>query len=522
MAHRCTILLLLLGVAVAGCKKDEPTSWDTDIASPIGYGRFNLEDLLEDSLLLTNPDGSLGLAYDQEILDIRIDSIVDIPSDTVENAWSLPVSLNVPPNTLIFTQEDEFELANDAASLSAATLQSGQLNLFITNEIASELILEYRIPEAIRDGAPLLIEIAVPGSTDGQPGSVELVIDIAGYELNLTGENGNAFNTLLTTTRIKTANNAEPTAVSANEEVTLKVVYNALTISEAMGYFNTTQTELNGTETTFDEISGIYESILMLESATAKLRFINGFGADLRAIISNLSISNSFTGTAANLDNNILNTPINISRAIRIGDVLFPSERTIIFNTNNSNITDFIEVLGDSLQFEGLAILNPLGNVSNYNDFITDESRLKAELSLEIPLNFSISNLVLRDTIELNWDDLENFPSEMDLYIRFENQFPIQLETEISAIDPIGNVLLNLNDYLVGESSVISGSIEPSPAITVFKYELGANAIDNLRMASDLVVTMDTETSGYPDLVLIRAEQGIDIQVSVKAKLRIE
>jgi hypothetical protein len=33
---------------------------------------------------------------------------------------------------------------------------------------------------------------------------------------------------------------------------------------------------------------------------------------------------------------------------------------------------------------------------------------------------------------------------------------------------------------------------------------------------------MDTETSGYPDLVLIRAEQGIDLQVSVKAKLRIE
>jgi hypothetical protein len=207
-----------------------------------------------------------------------------------------------------------------------------------------------------------------------------------------------------------------------------------------------------------------------------------------------------------------------------MGNVLFPSEKTFLLNPDNSNITSFIEVLGDSLIFTGSAELNPLGNISNYNDFILDQSRLKAEISLEIPLNFSITNLVLRDSIALNWDDTEVFPSEMELFMKFENQFPISMDIAIVAIDRTGNTLLNLNEYLVSGSSVIGGSSEliPESGITLFKFDLGPSEVDAFKMASKLVVTAQTETTDFPDTVQIRAGQGIDVQVSTKATVRIE
>ena len=64
-------------------------------------------------------------------------------------------------------------------------------------------------------------------------------------------------------------------------------------------------------------------------------------------------------------------------------------------DNGNSNIDAFIENLPDGITYDLDVTANPLGDVSNGNDFLYDDSRLTADLDVDIPLNIIATDLTL-------------------------------------------------------------------------------------------------------------------------------
>ena len=123
-----------LGLLVLfGCKRDvEKANWDVDALAPLIKTSLNLEDLLPDSILQTNPDTSLKLVYTENIFDVNVDSLFQIPDTTVTDVYNIPFSSTVAPGGTFYSEAEEYGLnVNNGVGLNYAQIESGFIELEI-------------------------------------------------------------------------------------------------------------------------------------------------------------------------------------------------------------------------------------------------------------------------------------------------------------------------------------------------------------------------------------------------------
>lgn len=90
MKNKLWLPILLFCVVTVSCKRNELTRWDTSILAPIAEANLGLNDLIADSLLVTNSDGSYRMVYNYETLLDSFGDYLNVP-DTLNK---VSVSLN--------------------------------------------------------------------------------------------------------------------------------------------------------------------------------------------------------------------------------------------------------------------------------------------------------------------------------------------------------------------------------------------------------------------------------------------
>ena len=67
------LYLIFLSLLLLNCKKrDQPISWNADLAIPIAYGSLNISNLLSDSLTNTLNDQSVQLSYSNTLYSLKL------------------------------------------------------------------------------------------------------------------------------------------------------------------------------------------------------------------------------------------------------------------------------------------------------------------------------------------------------------------------------------------------------------------------------------------------------------------
>ncbi len=293
----------------------------------------------------------------------------------------------------------------------------------------------------------------------------------------------------------------DPITVSNTDFVNLFLSYSELDVSYALGYFGSELLDLNEASS-FSVLEDYRESILNLSSLEADLIFSNGFGVDIQASIYQLKAFNAHSESMVTLENSLIGSSINLSRAIDNGGTVTPFMKSYSLNSSNSNIADFIEIIPDSIKILASADLNPFGNISNYNDFLSAESSLRCDVDIRIPLQLSLSNLILSDTTDINWPADESFQINSGvLYLKAENSFPAELSLHLIALDGNDNALLDLNNYLSDSQGTIGGSPDHLPILSLLKYTLDENAIEQMEKAKKVAIRASFETAAYPQEV---------------------
>ena len=479
---RHTVALLVAISFIAACRKesDRPT-WDVDLLVPLVRTTFTLGDLVADSLLEVDPQGNVTLVYRSDLFTVDLDTLLLAPDTSFLYRYALPVadSLNFPAGLNLFGQNDVQRFDLSEVELRRLDLREGNLILRMDNRVNSAIIGSLELPGATFPDGSSVLSATVGAGTPSHPTYSTAVRDLSGSSFDLRGPQYNSVNTLQTILGAQLDPNGSGAWVTADDSLIIAADYEGLVPAYARGFFGQRSERFGPDTNELGLFDNFVSGTLDIDAATLRLSVVNGFGADLRIRMNQFKAINTRDGNMVDLQHAIFQGPININRAIDNGSAPVASSYHATIDPGNSNIDLFIESLADRVVYDLDLEINPLGDVSNGNDFLYHESQLTASLDLEVPLRLIMNELTLQTTSAPDLPGSAEGHALRTGTLRFfaTNGFPMSARLSLELIDDADQVVAVIP---------VQGVIAPGL--------LGPNGLVTQRTDTQLIAEIDTAT----------------------------
>ena len=439
------------------CKKREETiRWNIDGIAPVVYGELSIYDILPDSVLTSDMDSSVSISLDLNLFKLNLDSLVAIPDTSLLDTFALPFPfpVAVAPGQVFINQPEDNTINIGNAELVYVEIKSGTIDYQLKSTIQGKIIYEYQIPVAIDANGNsfsqlVYVSAAAPGMTASTSGS----FDLSGYSINLSGSSENSFNIIQTNVNIKVdPTNATDVSASNQDTVYIRNELSNIKIDYAKGYFGNQNFIIGPERASLTAFNNLISGNLNIDQIDVDLELVNGIGADASIAFNSFTASNNNSEIA--LNHSIVGNNININRANEIGPTIHPYYYTTLLNNSNSNIDLMLELLPDSIGYALSLELNPLGNISAHNDFLSSDAPMELNMDIQLPLSIIANNLTLADTLNIDISDTTGLHSVM-FNINLENGFPLEAQIDF--------ILLDQNNMAV--SHILSPTLVPSATV---------------------------------------------------------
>lgn len=513
------LIFFIFSLLFFSCRKDfERPNWDIDLLAPLVKTTLNLEHILPDSVLVTNPDTSLKVVYQESIFDVGVDSLFKIPDTTISNNYTVPANSSVAPGNSFYSEAKEYSLnITNGVGLNYAIIESGFIEVEIFSEIQENIIVDYVIPSALKNGDTLKLTETIAAGSTSQPSHFVKKIDISDYELDLTGISKAEINTLVT----RAVGTVDPNApASAQLNFGDQVIFNNKLIDVVpyfvRGYFG--NQVLSYKDTTDIGVLRKISGGLDLDEVDVDIEFKNGIGVDAQIVLNQFTTQNTSTSNNASLAHSVIGSPININRSTltySVPEVNYTYYNADI-NTNNSNIDNLIELLPNRLIYDVDLTINPNGNISGNNDFVYKEHVLETNIKVEFPLSLIATNLALQDTIAFSLPD-ETETGRINngtLFLYADNGFPFDANIQLAMYDEYNNFLQNVTVQSQILAAPVDGSLRViSKKQSILAIPLNTADVDNLYNADKLLFTISFTTQPQSQFIKIYEGYEIDLQI---------
>jgi hypothetical protein len=515
--NRCIICITLCILLVA-CRREEPTRWDVNADVPLVFGDLGLDDLVTDSLLEVSSDGIYHLVLSENLTDFNLDTIVSIQDTLFHQRFVVPFQggpFSIPPDFNLISYSTNHEVALNDVQLKEVIASGGTLQYAIKSYVNGHLTCTYSIPGLSLNGVPTLISASTLPASPASPYITEGSIDLTDYRMDLTGNMGNLRNKLFAQINVRTSANAPFNAtINGLDSVVVDLRFLSPRIRYARGYFGTYLYEL---DQVVDFSAGFImpTGTLNLAAASLDLRIENYIGADAQLSFDEFGAISAQTPIPFALNYPPLFSPIQITRAVDAGGEVWPTEYRFQLNESNSNIHQFISSLPDRIALNGSLLINPLGDVSDGNDFIYTDKTLNTWLDIDVPLRFSANQLSLSDTLSLSNDP---FPVQnARLTVRFSNTFPLNAMVNIKLVNESGAFIALLAEGVEVPSG--AGFFTPGGILATNHTEhivLSDATIDHMAVPNRVVIEAQLSTSQYPAYIALRPDMKLSFSASMQ------
>lgn len=500
------------------CRKEmEKPFWETDVLAPLINATLDINNLLPDSILQSNPDSSMKIVYENDIYNLSMDTLFHIPDTTLKQVFIIPLSVTFNPGQPVVSNNlSETTYSLPGVQLRNITIKSGFVRYQIKSRVKEVTNFIYSIPSAKLNGVPFTINVTVPAAVGSNAGIYDQTFDLSGYIFSLTGINNNKVNTLYTSFTASVSAGGQPVVIGNTDSLVISNTFSNIIPYYAKGYFGQNTLNVGPSETEFSLFKRIESGSIQLEDVNFNLKIENPIGLDARAYINNLSSINTRTGTTINLSNTIVGAPININRAAESGGVVFPYTVNFPLTTSNSNIRQMIENLPDKFGYSMQINTNPLGNVSGSNDFIYSDKLMKAQMNMEIPLSLVATNLTLVDTLDLNFSgkSAQNVNSGT-ITVFADNGFPFDATLQIYLLNDanviVDSILTNAN--IIDEAPLNSNLRVIDKRLTQIAVHFSEIKMNLLQNTKKVILKVKFNTSAQPQYVKIYSEYTMDVKL---------
>lgn len=512
--------LLVVAAVVTSCRKDPmKPQWNLDIVAPLAKTSLTIRDLVPDSILSTDAQGNVSILYSTELFSLALDTVLTAPDTSFRYAYALPFPGPVPfqPGATFNTNDDVTRFDLEDLQLTELIVRSGQVDVAITSMMNGNIIGDFALPGASLNGVPFHLEQLIPPGTPSAPSTVMSGRPLDGYVFDMRGPDHDDVNSLAT--HISYSNSPDGSIISITDQDSLlaTVSYYDIIPQYATGSFGTRTISVDPASTELDLFANI-SGTLDLDQVSASVKLRNGIGVDARANIHYIRSQNTATGNDVDLVGGITSGPVNIDRALDLGTGFQSALNSFNLNQGNSNIDLFLENLPDHIGYAMDITINPLGNISNGHDFLYHDSKLTAEMEVDIPLRLIATDLTLRKTVSLD------LPGNADahawqsgtLHLFAENGFPFSANIEVAVVDQSGQVLAILSPGgTIASGSLGSDGFVSSRTSSRVDLEIDPARMDLLQQTGTVRITAIFNTADQAQHVQLLDRYSMDLQLTM-------
>lgn len=514
--------LLCAMVVLTGCRKDPtPPQWDLDLLAPLAKTTLTIGDLVPDSILSSDQQGNVSILYTSELFALSLDTVLTAPDTSFRYGYALPFPgpIQFQPGATFNTNDDVTRFNLDDLQLTQLQVRSGQVDVAITNMMNGQIIGDFALPGASLNGTSFSIVQNLPPGTPASPSTVTSSRPLEGYVFDMRGPTFDQVNTLATHISYSNAPNGTIISITDQDSLLALVSYHDIIPQYATGSFGTRTIAVAPSSTELDLFNNI-SGTLDLDQVSARLKIRNGIGVDARANIHYLRSVNDNTGNTVDLVHAITSGPVNIDRALDLHGSFQSALNTFNLDQVNSNIDLFIENLPSRIDYAMDVIINPLGDISNGHDFLYHDSKLSAELEVNIPLRLIATDLTLRKTMALD------LPGTVDghawrsgtLHLFAENGFPFSATLEMAVVDDADQVLTVLGPG----GTISSGSLGSDGNVSAATssrtdFDVSPEQMYLLQATGKVRVSAIFNTADQSQHVQIHSDYRMDLQLTVGA-----
>ncbi len=523
------ILLILTSVFLFSCRKQK-TSWDSDWNIPVVNDTLSLDKFVNDSTLSISPSGMYELDLHRTLMDVNLTDLITIPDTTIKTNYTLSVnSLVLAPGSNFVNplQIEEHPIDLKDVQLKKIRLKKGAISLKLSNPVGTKTYFTITLPGVTKNGIDFQHLFIAPPGSQSNPGIIIENVDISGYDMDLTGTNGGSYNVLQSNVAVKT-DPSGPTVTITNQDVTkVEATIKNIKVDYARGYFGN-KIISDTTTTTIDALSKLIAGSIDLPSTNLSFTISNGLKISAKATLFEIK-SENYASNSVTLQHPQIGQPMFLDPATGTWDNFTPSIKTIQFNSQNSNLENYLENLGSKHSIGYSIQLNPWGNVSGGWNEIFPNSKLKVSIDAQMPLTIGFNGLTAQDTFDfdLNQDEKKSHISSGKFSLATQNSFPFGCEIKLFLLDKSGNLLYTIagdekvTSSLYGSNYTSQGLIYSN---SIINFDLSEEIIKNISSINKIVVRAKVDSpspvTGTNQQIIIT--EGAFLGVKLKAIFKLK
>ncbi|HNQ12361.1 MAG TPA: hypothetical protein PKH65_04750 [Bacteroidia bacterium] len=527
--HRLILFFFLTSVFFISCVKDDfdfdkiksPT-WQPGVAVPLVGSSLTLENVISKTgnTQFGSFDGNnfCTLIYSKDLYSVGAEDFFQLPK--LQNNKSIVIDPIISSQinnigTITFNAEEYISIpANINATIDSIEFKGGQLEFTASSDFKHHIVMDVTIPGATKNGVAFnkIINLTYNGQV---PVSKTISVSLAGYNFNL--HKGSQIGKIQIKYKITATATGNP--VSGSEVISMALEMDNMKFSRAFGYFGVNSIG-SGLDTIPVELLKDGQSIggFSVDDPKFILKLSNSFGIPTRVDVPSIK-SLGGTGNSINLATSL---PIPLSLPSpgmnQIGETLYTQ---YVLDKTNSNIVPFVENNPTHILYNVMIGTNPNGPTAN---FITDQSKISASLTMELPLNGSIKDFSMIDTVDFELKDEEMIESLL-LRMSFKNGFPIEFGSKIYFIDANNSVVDSLlcdQPQLISSANVNSAGVVVSSVQKTTDVLVDRSFVNRIAKAKRIVYILNSSTANQGNShVKIYGHYKMDVNIGAIAKLKV-
>ncbi|MEX1189961.1 MAG: hypothetical protein WED33_11940 [Bacteroidia bacterium] len=462
------------------------SEWSPDLAFPLVNSTLTVNDILIQDQSPTTIDADLSglvrIIYDSDNYSDRAANLISIPQTNQNQDISLSSQtlMNFENNqNLGYTITDStsytvnFPLNSQfggASILDTVFFKTGQLDYLINSFIPHNTSIRIDIPQLFILNEPFT-QTFTYASTGNNSEALTVSRNLSNAFLVLNGIDNILVKVKITTER------TGPAAIPSSNQLSTNLSLNNTEFRKISGFFGNFQMPLITNDTLQIRIFGntINAQNLLFENAETTVSVQNSTGIPINY---NLDWIKGFrmNSNIPDIDISAYSFPQNISGQ----NTSSATQVDYQFNASNSNVSDVINLLPRYMLRQENYSFN--STASDYS-FLSDTSRLRFYQKLILPLNGLTLDLLIRDTIEFNFDAVNSDIEEILLRLNIDNGFPLSGLLQI--------YFARQNENVPFSNPVIVDSLYPAGNLVVMESpEINSNgeAANSVRQITDAVM----------------------------------
>lgn len=510
----------------------DKVDWTPNMIAPVGYGTYSLWYLLNEheldpndqTIFLENNDLIIRHRED-DIFSYGVDEVLEFPNQVSQdlnyplgNFPGIPWG-SLPINPLNFSQTVTVDAGDPNIILSELQLDA-IFEFTLSNPLNTNVDLTVTFPSITEGGSIVTTTISIPAGATNHSANIHLTNAIVGFNNPYTPSNEFDINFSVF------INDNASSIINGSGDIGIDLTVQNIDFDYAMGDFGQQTIDIGTGDFDmdvdfWDDVDGEYR----FTNPKIHIHLRNSVGVPFEI---NANIT-GYSSAGASQDLNPLPLqPANYPKTLAdVQDT--PNEETITYDKDNSEIVDLMALPpSDRLDYFGNVSLNPnTVDIASEPNIISSSSRIDADIEIEIPLEFTATNLTLKDTIDdIDIDDADKIMNAA-IVITAENGYPLDVTIQSiqltdASYDIIDEILDNeiIDAALVYTSGPMTGEVDPDSIKEVsHEIKLTQTQIENLNQTENIIINalVSTENGGIP--VKLKGDYELKFTISVQAQL---